>query len=49
MKTPLMNKDGYEKSAISVSDGFKNKKFLLIHGTADDNVIILIPILLIVI
>lgn len=38
MKTPDMNADGYEKSAITQMDGFKTKPYLIIHGTADDNV-----------
>lgn len=35
MKTPQMNPDGYKKSAVAQMEGFKNSKFLLIHGTAD--------------
>ncbi|KAI9345032.1 dipeptidyl peptidase IV N-terminal region-domain-containing protein, partial [Obelidium mucronatum] len=38
MKTPLLNPKGYETSAVSKMDGFKNSHFLLIHGTGDDNV-----------
>ena len=35
MKTPQMNPEGYKKSAVEKMDGFKNSKFLVIHGTAD--------------
>ncbi|KAG1053188.1 hypothetical protein G6F43_004716 [Rhizopus delemar] len=38
MMTPQMNPDGYEQSAINKMEGFDNIKFLLLHGTADDNV-----------
>jgi dipeptidyl aminopeptidase len=37
MMTPQMNPDGYEQSAINKMEGFDNIKFLLLHGTADDN------------
>ncbi|KAJ3330231.1 hypothetical protein HDU76_006156 [Blyttiomyces sp. JEL0837] len=38
MKTPQINNDGYEKSAVTNMDGFKQAEFLLVHGTFDDNV-----------
>jgi dipeptidyl aminopeptidase/acylaminoacyl peptidase len=38
MKTLAENPKGYETSAVQKMEGFKNTKFLLIHGTADDNV-----------
>ncbi|KAH6561437.1 hypothetical protein BASA50_005658 [Batrachochytrium salamandrivorans] len=38
MKTPARNVDGYNKSAVVDMSGFANSKFLLVHGTADDNV-----------
>lgn len=38
MKTPALNPKGYDKSAVVKMDGFKRSKFLLIHGTGDDNV-----------
>jgi dipeptidyl aminopeptidase B len=38
MKTPLDNPDGYTKSAVNKMEGFQNAKYLLMHGTADDNV-----------
>jgi len=39
MSTPDDNPDGYRRSSVlgDVSN-FANKRFLLIHGTADDNV-----------
>ncbi|KAL9939987.1 hypothetical protein V8E36_000692 [Tilletia maclaganii] len=38
MKTPALNPDGYEKSAVHVSDGFQHADFFLASGSADDNV-----------
>ncbi|TID30686.1 hypothetical protein CANINC_000602 [Pichia inconspicua] len=39
MHTPQHNLDGYNKSRVAEIDGFKNvKRFLLMHGTGDDNV-----------
>ncbi|TPX38296.1 hypothetical protein SmJEL517_g00090 [Synchytrium microbalum] len=38
MKTPTINPEGYKKSAVRNMTGFKNAKFLLVHGSADDNV-----------
>ncbi|KAL7751692.1 Dipeptidyl peptidase 4 [Sorochytrium milnesiophthora] len=38
MLTPTDNPEGYKKSAVSQMDGFKKTKFLLVHGTGDDNV-----------
>ncbi|KAI8454775.1 dipeptidyl peptidase IV N-terminal region-domain-containing protein [Phakopsora pachyrhizi] len=38
MSTPHLNKIGYERSAVSRIDGFKNLSFSLAHGSADDNV-----------
>ncbi|TPX47363.1 hypothetical protein SeMB42_g00054 [Synchytrium endobioticum] len=38
MKTPAQNPEGYRRSAVWNMTGFKNCKFLLIHGSADDNV-----------
>lgn len=38
MKTPRINKVGYENSSIHITDGFKNTQFLLAQGSADDNV-----------
>ncbi|KAI8890997.1 hypothetical protein K501DRAFT_328149 [Backusella circina FSU 941] len=38
MLTPEMNPDGYETSAVNNMTGFKNAKYLLAHGTGDDNV-----------
>lgn len=40
MKTPATNGDGYNKSAVRKTDGFKNLAgtFALMHGTGDDNV-----------
>ncbi|CAJ0843099.1 21971_t:CDS:2 [Entrophospora sp. SA101] len=38
MKTPELNPNGYELSAVTNMTGFDNAKFLLIHGTGDDNV-----------
>lgn len=37
MMTPQLNPDGYASSAVSNMTGFDNAKFLLIHGTGDDN------------
>jgi len=38
MLTPRDNLEGYEKSAVSKMEGFKKVRYLLVHGTADDNV-----------
>lgn len=39
MHTPQQNPHGYEKSSVHDFEGFKNvKRFLLMHGTGDDNV-----------
>jgi len=35
MKTPKMNPEGYANSAVTNMEGFKNAKFLLVHGTGD--------------
>ncbi|KAJ3110976.1 hypothetical protein HDU96_006105 [Phlyctochytrium bullatum] len=35
MKTPALNPAGYEASAVTRMEGFKNTNFLLMHGTAD--------------
>ncbi|KAI8997251.1 dipeptidyl peptidase IV N-terminal region-domain-containing protein, partial [Pilobolus umbonatus] len=37
MLTPQLNPDGYETSAVRNMTGFHNAKYLLIHGTGDDN------------
>lgn len=37
MLTPKMNPTGYTNSAVNNMTGFANSKFLLIHGTGDDN------------
>ncbi|KAJ3308689.1 hypothetical protein HDV04_000976 [Boothiomyces sp. JEL0838] len=37
-ETPEENPEGYKESAISRMNGFRNAKFLMIHGTGDDNV-----------
>lgn len=39
MKTPQENEDGYEGTAISNATALaQNKRFLIMHGTGDDNV-----------
>ncbi|EGF80903.1 hypothetical protein BATDEDRAFT_34941 [Batrachochytrium dendrobatidis JAM81] len=38
MKTPVQNPEGYAKSAVSNMTGFSQSRYLLIHGTGDDNV-----------
>ncbi|GAA5809797.1 hypothetical protein MFLAVUS_003210 [Mucor flavus] len=38
MKTPELNVDGYRDSAVNNMTGFNNAKYLLAHGTGDDNV-----------
>ncbi|CAO3598198.1 unnamed protein product [Absidia cylindrospora] len=38
MSTPQLNPQGYVSSAVNNMTGFANSKFLLVHGTADDNV-----------
>jgi dipeptidyl aminopeptidase/acylaminoacyl peptidase len=38
MKTPQENPEGYKKSSVHDMQGFQNTKYLLMHGTADDNV-----------
>jgi dipeptidyl aminopeptidase/acylaminoacyl peptidase len=37
MLTPELNPDGYETSAVNNMTGFRNAKYLLAHGTGDDN------------
>lgn len=37
MLTPQLNPDGYAKSAVSNMTGFENTRYLLVHGTGDDN------------
>lgn len=37
MLTPQLNPQGYVSSAVNNMTGFANSKFLLVHGTADDN------------
>ncbi|KAI9016373.1 dipeptidyl peptidase IV N-terminal region-domain-containing protein [Phycomyces nitens] len=37
MLTPELNEQGYIDSAVSNMTGFANAKYLLIHGTGDDN------------
>jgi dipeptidyl aminopeptidase/acylaminoacyl peptidase len=37
MKTPKLNPQGYEQSAVNNMTGFRNAKYLLAHGTGDDN------------
>ncbi|KAJ1981490.1 Dpp4p [Dimargaris cristalligena] len=38
MKTPQLNPHGYDVSGVQNMEGFKKAKFLLMHGTGDDNV-----------
>ncbi|KAJ1943476.1 Dpp4p, partial [Linderina pennispora] len=38
MKTPQMNLSGYKKAAVTDAHAFANAKFLVQHGTGDDNV-----------
>ncbi|KAI9094390.1 dipeptidyl peptidase IV N-terminal region-domain-containing protein [Phlyctochytrium arcticum] len=38
MRTPEQNGAGYDKSAVVEMEGFNKVKYLLVHGTADDNV-----------
>ncbi|KAJ2608920.1 Dpp4p [Coemansia sp. RSA 1804] len=38
MKTPAANDAGYSASAVTSADGFRNARFLLQHGSGDDNV-----------
>lgn len=35
--TPKLNPVGYENSAVNNMTGFRNAKYLLAHGTGDDN------------
>ncbi|KAI8070450.1 dipeptidyl peptidase IV N-terminal region-domain-containing protein [Gongronella butleri] len=37
MLTPKLNPEGYHQSAVNNMTGFANTKFLLVHGTADNN------------
>lgn len=37
MLTPELNPDGYAQSAVSNMTGFENTRYLLVHGTGDDN------------
>ncbi|KAF7724474.1 hypothetical protein EC973_000983 [Apophysomyces ossiformis] len=38
MLTPELNPQGYVDSAVNNMTGFENAKYLLVHGTGDDNV-----------
>ncbi|KAI7861802.1 hypothetical protein BDF14DRAFT_246986 [Spinellus fusiger] len=38
MLTPQLNPQGYESTAVNNMTGFENAKYLLVHGTGDDNV-----------
>jgi dipeptidyl aminopeptidase/acylaminoacyl peptidase len=38
MQLPADNAAGYKKSSVSQMAGFKRTRFLLVHGTGDDNV-----------
>lgn len=38
MKTPHLNKEGYENSSVHINKGFQNSQFLLAQGSGDDNV-----------
>ncbi|RKP04481.1 dipeptidyl peptidase IV N-terminal region-domain-containing protein, partial [Thamnocephalis sphaerospora] len=38
MLTPQMNSAGYEKEAIRNPEGFRKARYLVVHGTGDDNV-----------
>ncbi|KAG0144563.1 hypothetical protein CROQUDRAFT_659902 [Cronartium quercuum f. sp. fusiforme G11] len=38
MSTPDLNPIGYDRSAVTNMEGYKNVSFLLAHGSADDNV-----------
>ncbi|KDN43691.1 hypothetical protein K437DRAFT_225471 [Tilletiaria anomala UBC 951] len=38
MKLPTDNMQGYEKSGLHATDGFKHSHFLIAQGSADDNV-----------
>ncbi|KAJ1666811.1 Dpp4p [Coemansia sp. RSA 1813] len=38
MKTPAANDAGYAASTVSDSDGFRHARFLVQHGSGDDNV-----------
>ncbi|KAJ2341423.1 Dpp4p [Coemansia sp. RSA 2673] len=38
MKTPEINADGYKNSTVTNATAFGNAKFLIQHGTGDDNV-----------
>lgn len=40
MSTPQLNPDGYAASAVSNMTGFENTRYLLVHGTGDDNGIV---------
>lgn len=37
MLTPELNPEGYTQSAVNNMTGFEDTKYLLIHGTGDDN------------
>lgn len=37
MLTPELNPGGYAQSAVSNMTGFENTRYLLVHGTGDDN------------
>ncbi|KAI8091317.1 dipeptidyl peptidase IV N-terminal region-domain-containing protein [Gilbertella persicaria] len=38
MSTPELNPEGYIQSAVNNMTGFENTRYLLVHGTGDDNV-----------
>jgi len=38
MKTPTLNSEGYQRAAVTNMTGFDHAKYLLVHGTGDDNV-----------
>ncbi|KAI8968392.1 dipeptidyl peptidase IV N-terminal region-domain-containing protein [Mycotypha africana] len=38
MSTPELNPQGYAQSAVNNMTGFENARYLVIHGTGDDNV-----------
>jgi hypothetical protein len=37
MLTPELNPGGYIQSAVNNMTGFENARYLLVHGTGDDN------------
>ena len=38
MKLPSQNEAGYYASAVNPSSNFEKTRYMLVHGTADDNV-----------